>query len=450
MTSVRTTAARVLETVEAGRATLAAAIDRARAEVPDDRDRGLLLELTSGTMRWRGELDAILARASGRRVDDIERPVLQVLRIAAYQLRHLTRVPPHAVVDEAVESVRAVGRARAAGFANAVLRSLGRGIGADAVPARPAPGAQESRHIDYLATALSHPSWLVTRWLRRYGLDQAEAWCRFNNAAPTITIRPRSADDGGEVATAVLAAEPSAARSATMPDAIRLPPGALGRLPAALREALVVQDEGSQLVAHLVDTAPGLSCLDVCAAPGGKTTVLWRDMRAQGLLVAADRRRARVRLLGSTLRDAGVPATIVALDAAAALPFGAVFDRVLLDAPCSGLGTLRRDPDVKWARQETDLARLAATQKTMVVEAARTVRPGGRLIYATCSSEPDENEDVVLDFLGSDSRFALAPPDTAAPVTRRFVDEQGFLRTLPYRDGLDAFFAAVLVRSSDA
>ena len=449
MSSVRTTAARVLEQVEAGRATLGAAVDRARAEVADDRDRGLLLELTSGTLRWRGELDAILAGASGRRVDDIERPVLQALRLGAYQLRHLTRVPAHAVVDEAVESVRALGRARAAGFTNAVLRGVGRGAGLDAVPARPEPDAPTAAKVAYLATALSHPTWLVNRWLGRYGFDQTEAWCHFNNAVPTMTVRARSAEDADAVTAAVLAAEPAATRTAAPPGAIRLPPGSLGRLPAALRGEIAVQDEGSQLVAHVVSPAPGMRCLDVCAAPGGKTTVLWRDMRGEGLLVAGDRRRARVRLLASTLRAAGVPTRVVALDAGAPLPFGAIFDRVLLDAPCSGLGTIRRDPDVKWARTEADLSRFAATQRTMLTEAAGVVRPGGRLIYATCSSEPEENEVVVNAFLDADRRFTMAV-DAAAPEPRRYVSEDGFFRTLPFRDGLDAFFAAVLVRSTSA
>jgi 16S rRNA (cytosine967-C5)-methyltransferase len=193
-----------------------------------------------------------------------------------------------------------------------------------------------------------------------------------------------------------------------------------------------------------------MRCLDVCAAPGGKTTVLWHDMRGDGLLVAADRRRARVRLLASTLRGAQVPTAVVALDAGAPLPFGAAFDRVLLDAPCSGLGTVRRDPDIKWVRTDADLLRFAETQRTMIGEAAGAVRPGGRLIYATCSSEPDENEDVVRAFLASDPRFVLAPPEVTSHDARRFVGQDGYLRTLPHRDGLDAFFAAVLVRSASA
>src|SRR5262249_25940202 len=153
---------------------------------------------------------------------------------------------------------------------------------------------------------------------------------------PTITVRARLAENADEIAAAVLASEPSATRAASTPDAIRLPPGALGRLPAPLRDAIVIQDEGSQLVAHVVSAGPGMRCLDVCPAPGGKPTVLWHDMRGDGLLVAADRRRARVRLLTSTLRSADVPTRVVALDAGTPLPFRAVFDRVLLDAPCSG------------------------------------------------------------------------------------------------------------------
>jgi 16S rRNA (cytosine967-C5)-methyltransferase len=235
-----------------------------------------------------------------------------------------------------------------------------------------------------------------------------------------------------------------------VPDAISLPAGALGRLASDDLERLHVQDEGSQLVARAVAARPGERVLDLCASPGGKTIVMASDLEiasatpAHGL-VAADHRPARLRLLADTLRRSHLAVPIVRLDARGPLPFVDGFDAVLVDAPCSGLGTLSRDPDLKWTRTADQLAGLAADQLRMLRAAAGAVRRGGRLIYATCSSEPEENADVVEKFLGNDGRFGLEP--IAAPgVPPGMIDGRGCLVTLPHRDALDAFFAAMLVR----
>jgi len=213
-----------------------------------------------------------------------------------------------------------------------------------------------------------------------------------------------------------------------------------------------VQDEGSQLVARLAGAKPGERVLDVCAAPGGKTLILAEDMAVPApapasFLVASDRRPARLRLLASTLRAAGLAVPVVGLDATRPLPFPAIFDRVLLDAPCSGLGTLRRDPDLKWSRTPQDLPTLAAAERRMLARTAEVVRPGGSLIYATCSSEPDENIDVVRGFLASDPRFDLVPLPSDAP---ELLTAEGCLTTTPADHGIDAFFAALLVRRQRA
>jgi 16S rRNA (cytosine967-C5)-methyltransferase len=449
MTSVRCAAARALQAVEGGQTTLAAELDRWRAGIADDRDRGLLGEITTGALRWQAELDAVLAHASGRAMDVIDPTVRAVLRVGAYQLLHLDRVPAHAVVDEAVESARTLGHPRAAGFVNAVLRTVQREPAAKALPPRPAASAGPPEQRAYLSTTLSHPAWLVERWIARYGFEAAEAWCRFNNTTPSVTVRAVSASNAAQVFEALEAAHVGATTAARAPNTITLPPGALGRLPAPLRERIVIQDEASQLVAHVVGAQPGMRCLDVCAAPGGKTDVIWRDMRESGLLVASDRRPGRVRLLRTTLRRVGVPERIVVLDATQPLPFDRVFDRVLVDAPCSGLGTVRRDPDVKWRRKAVDFAGFARTQHLMLRHAGEAVRQGGLLVYATCSSEPEENEAVVEAFLESDRRFVVQSAATVGTNegAAAFVDGTGFFRTLPFRDGLDAFFAAVLVRS---
>jgi 16S rRNA (cytosine967-C5)-methyltransferase len=199
-----------------------------------------------------------------------------------------------------------------------------------------------------------------------------------------------------------------------------------------------------------VGATPGEQVLDLCASPGGKTMVMASDLGltpgtvAAGL-VAADHRSARVRLLADTLRSAQVPVHLVRLDARRPLPFGSTFDAVLVDAPCSGLGTLSRDPDLKWSRSAGQFASLAADQRRMLRAAADAVRPGGRLVYATCSSEPEETSEIVDSFLVEDQRFSLSPM-TAPAVPPQMIDARGCLVTLPPRDGIDAYFAVLLVR----
>jgi len=437
MNSVRGSAAGVLLRLDNRRTTLAAELEAARQGMEDRRDRGLLVELATGTLRWRQELDALIEAASRRDVSTIDPIALAVLRLGAYQLRHLSRVPSHAVVHESVEVVRELGAHRAAGFVNAVLRSLIRHRSSSSLPPRPGPGTSDERILQYLSTTLSHPKWLATRWLKRYGFDATERWCQFNNTAPDLTVRTVSPGTTDALLDSMRREGIEARLAPFVHDAIRLPPGALGRLSAELRDAVVVQDEGAQLVARFAAAKPGERVLDVCASPGGKSLVLATDLgldhaESGSVLVAADRRPARVRLLAATIRRTRFRIPVLALDALHPLPFGPVFDAVVVDAPCSGLGTLRRDPDVKWTCEEADLPRFAADQLRMLASAAAAVRPGGRLIYATCSSEPEENDDVVRSFLAKQSEFSVGPAS--------------FFVTRPFEHGLDAYFAAMLVR----
>jgi 16S rRNA (cytosine967-C5)-methyltransferase len=209
----------------------------------------------------------------------------------------------------------------------------------------------------------------------------------------------------------------------------------------------VVQDEASQLVSSLVDARAGARLLDCCASPGGKTTAMATAMADDGLIVACDVRPKRVELLKRTVSASTSRCVhIVQADVLKTLPFSATFNRVLLDAPCSGLGTLRRDPDIRWRRREEDLSVLASAQRQMLAHAAECVAPGGRLIYATCSSEYEENEYVVDDFLATDASFVRVDARSVANVPVEVVDPRGHLQTLPHRHGLEAFFGAVLER----
>ena len=452
MTPARLAAARVLLAVDRGRTTLAAELERHRASVDEDRDRALLFELVAGTLRWRNELDALLSACTTRRLRTVDAPVLGALRLGAYQLTHLDRIPPHAVVHESVELVRELGRARATGFVNAVLRRLARGRPHGALPIRPEPTGSRVNQLAYLTTTLSHPAWLVERWLDRHGFEAAERWCQFNNESPDVTLRSHGRLTPLELVAALGRAGVAAAPTRWVRDAVQVPPGSVSRIPPELTREIAIQDEASQIVAHAVGAESNERVLDACAAPGGKTVIMASDMQRRGVIVAADHRPGRLQVLRGVLDRAGITAPLVQIDASRALPFSAVFDAVLLDAPCSGLGTLRRDPDVKWARHPADLATFAATQRSMLAEVAAVVRPGGRLLYSTCSSEPEENEHIVRAFLASHADFSAAPavPGPAVADADQLVDDRGFLRTLPFKDGLDAFYAALLVRRQAA
>jgi 16S rRNA (cytosine967-C5)-methyltransferase len=448
--AARLAALRVLTAVERGQTTLPEELDRFREGLADPRDRGLLLELTAGVLRWRNALDAAVAAASHRPLADLTPEVRAILRLGAYQLRHLDRVPAHAVVHQAVELTRAIRQPQASGFVNGVLRGLLRRGDALGLPPKPGPGGSRADQVAYLAVTLSHPAWLVERWIDAHGFDAAERWCRFNNAPPDLAVRAVRPDQV-DLSTAAAEAGVVLAPAAYAQDALIAPAGALGRIPAALRDQLVVQEEGSQLVASCTPVRPGGRLLDLCAAPGNKT-VLLATRPGGGFIVAADRRSGRLRLLAATLERAGLRVPILRLDAARPLPFGASFDTVLLDAPCSGLGTLRRDPDLKWRRSPADLPRFAEAQRAMLLHAADAARTDGCVVYATCSSEPEENAEVVDAFLAVRPDFGVRPIGQPSGVhdPERLIDDRGFLRTWPHAHGLDAFFAAVLVRRQPA
>jgi 16S rRNA (cytosine967-C5)-methyltransferase len=443
----RLAAYRVLRAVNGRRVDLPAALARERADLADERDRALTGEIVTGTLRWQGAFDHVIAALAGRPLSRLDPEVVDVLRLTLFQLWHLDRVPASACVNDAVNLVRAAGKRSAAALVNALLRRASRERRAPPLPARAAHPRDAA--LDYLSVTLSHPRWLAARWLDRHGFDAAEAWCRFNNAPAPLTLRVnRLRGTRDEVAEQLRAVGVDTRPTRFAPDGLVVELGNPLRSPLADAGLFTVQDEASQLVAIAVGAAAGERVLDACAAPGGKATALATVVGPAGLVVAADVRPRRVRLLADMVRTLGADhIRIVQADAASRLPFFAVFDRVLVDAPCSGLGTLRRDPDIKWRRTGDDeLARLARTQVAMLIEAARVVRPGGRLVYATCSSEPEENEEVVARFLAGSPEFASGRVSRDLPA--EVVDGRGDLRTDPARHGLEAFFAAVLVKDA--
>jgi 16S rRNA (cytosine967-C5)-methyltransferase len=443
----REAAYEVLRAVSAGSADLPNALARARARLPDERDRALASEIATGTLRWQGTFDHVIAELSRRPVAKLDPEVLDILRSATFQLLHLDRVPAAAVVSDAVNMTKKAGKKSAGPFVNALLRRISRERAHLPVPPRPENLDDRAAALDYLTVTLSHPRWLAARWLDRYGFAATEAWLRFNNQPAPLTLRVNRLRTTGTALAESLAAHGVLVDPGRFgPDAWVVRKGNPLLTPLADTGAFVVQDEASQLVASLVSAGAGERVLDACASPGGKTTAIAAAMDDRGLIVATDVRGRRVDLLARTVRASGARSVKIVQADASALPLRATFDWVLLDVPCSGLGTLRRDPDVRWRRSETDLVRLAASQRRMLEETARVLAPGGRLVYSTCSSEPEENEDVVAALVAGGAFKPVSPRDLSTPV-QALVNAAGHLRTFPFRDGLEAFFGAILTRA---
>jgi 16S rRNA (cytosine967-C5)-methyltransferase len=439
----RDAAFRVLRAIDAGRVDLGDALGRARDPLSDPRDRALATELATGTLRWRGAIDFQLQGLSAKPLARLDAAVLDALRLGAYQLLYLERVPTSAVVNDSVDLVKRAGFRSAAGFANAVLRRLARERGALTWPAH-------DDIVQYLSTVHSHPVWLVRRWLERYGEAATERWLRFNNVPPAMTLAANRLLNTRDELIERLGTE----GVATTPTAVA-PHGVMvtsGRplASAAFRDGYcVVQDEASQIVPELVQAQSAKRALDLCAAPGGKTLAIAAQCAPTGSVVASDVRRRRVRLLAETLeRCRARRVHVVHIANEGPLPFRAgAFDRVLIDAPCSGLGTVRRDPDIRWRRDPSQFESFAAVQRGLLDRVRHAVAPGGRIVYSTCSSEPEENEAVIAAFLATASEFAVQPLREARlhPEIARMETVDGYLRTTP-EFGLEAFFGAILVK----
>jgi 16S rRNA (cytosine967-C5)-methyltransferase len=444
----RTAAFAALRDVNAGRADLPAALAAVRPTLKDERDRALATDLVTGTLRWQRQLDYLIEYFAKRPVSKLDFEVLQILRLGAYQLLHLDRVPAAAAVNDAVAMTRRARKTSAAGLVNAVLRGLSRNTHKLALPLRP----PEGEPLPYLEVSLSHPAWLAHRWLARYGFDATEAWEKFNNAAAPLTIRVNTLKTDAAALTRALAEHGVTVEPARYaPDGLIVTDGNPLRTPLAGTGQFFLQDEASQLVALLAAPEPGMRVLDTCAAPGGKTTALAAMAGDRAEIVATDVRPARVQLLRETVAASGAQnIRVLRADLEAGLPFAAEFDVVFVDAPCSGLGIVRRDPDIRWRRTESHLAPLADAQVKMLGNAAEAVRPGGRLIYSTCSSEPEENERVVQRFLEANASFAhvdlRADKPAAFDALEPVLDRAGVLRTSPHEHGLEAFYGAVLRR----
>jgi 16S rRNA (cytosine967-C5)-methyltransferase len=438
----RAVAARVLERVDTEGAFADLALDGelSRAAL-DPRDAALATELVYGTLRWQRYLDWILAPHSRRRLRDLDARPRVLLRLTAYQLVFLERVPPFAAVDDAVTLAGQRARPGVPQFVNAVLRAFVRRGPREREPAPPRDP------IEAVAVRCSFPTWLARRWIERQGVDEATELMRAMNERPPLTVRTNAR----RTTRAALAARlRDDARLDTTPTTYA-PEGLVvargGRpasWPAFADGALTVQDEASMLVGRLLAPRAGEVVADVCAAPGTKTTHLAELMEDRGRILAFDPQPARLALVAEAAARLGVTIVETRGGTAEALApgFAAACDAVLVDAPCSNLGVLRRNPEVKWRRAPEDIPACAARQREIVAAAATMVKPGGRLVYATCSLEPEENVQVIAALLDEHRDFVTDPP-AEFPLP---LEADGTLRCLPHRHGTDGFTAVRLRR----
>jgi len=424
-------------------------------------DRALTTELVYGTLRWRGRIDYLLDHFLDPPIGELEPVVASSLRIGAYQILFSDRIPDSAAVDEAVRCTRALGVERATGLVNAVLRRLARQHREMPLP------ALDEQPLQHLMYALSLPEWIAARWLAEYGSEGAAALATASNAPPPLTVRANiTRNDRDRLIEGVRQRFPDATPCRYARDGIRLGrKGDPGRDPGFLAGDFTVQDEAAQLVVGLLDPKPGDLVLDCCAAPGAKTTAIAERLGGRGGVLALDRHPRRLRLVGRATRGLGL-AAVHTLERDATRPLGdlpthwlerlegtresysqpALFDRALVDAPCSGLGTLRRNPDARWRVTAAAPRDLARTQVSLLKQAASVLRPGGTLVYSTCTLTREENEEVVQAFLRDTPSLRPTPRDALPDEATGVIGPDGFLRCLPHVHDADGFFAARFTR----
>jgi 16S rRNA (cytosine967-C5)-methyltransferase len=435
--------------------------DALRIELDDavkTEDAGLATELAFGVLRWQRLLDFVIDRYLKKSTNTADVEVRIALRLGVYQLLFLDRVPARAAVHESVELVKRARKRSAAALVNAILRKASK----DPSPGNsPADAVARLLPTDFplaqrLGIQYSHPTWMVERWLRTYGEERTRVLLQANNRAPILSgylLDPQRSDD------AML----SLPRAGCRIQAGRLLQGVwvfeggnTGASEAVRRGWIAIQDEASQAVAHLVAAHPGNSVLDLCAAPGGKTLLLARAVGPTGHVIAADLHEHRVRGMKERFEHAGIRnVETVALDGTQPLSFKRPFDRILVDVPCSGTGTLARHPEIRWKLRAEDLKDLHDRQARLLRNAIPHLAADGRLVYSTCSLEPEENEIVVHEVLGefggafqvADLRDVLKGIFQESVPIESVVDADGFFRTFPPEHGTDGFFAAVIERA---
>lgn len=419
----------------------------------------LATEITFGVLRWRRLLDFLLDRQLKKPVAQLDLPVALALRMGVYQLRFLERIPPRAAVNESVELVKRARKSSAASLVNAVLRRASAGQSE-----RPMTATRESFDqmipgnlpvADRLGILHSHPTWLIERWLNNFGEASTVSLLAANNRTPNLSCAIHDPAHRDEVLAVLRRGGLRIEPGELLKSAFITSRGSPARTEAFRRGSISIQDEASQAVPLLLDVESGDTVLDLCAAPGGKTPPLIRAAGRTGLVVATDRHTHRLNAMRNQFQRLSLDGVqIVELDAAHALPFGRQFDRILVDAPCSGTGTLARHPEIRWRLRPEQLSEFHQLQVGILSSAIKQLAPGGHLVYSTCSMEPDENDEVVSEALASGPSIKRVTQDEIAKLLaphlipgidpQNLIDANGQFRTSPGAHHTDGFFAAIL------
>ena len=418
-------------------------------------DRGFLTELTYGVIRWREKLDWVIRHFSKIPFERIELETLNILRLGIYQILFLSRTPSSAAVNESVELSKRIGGKGGAGFVNAMLRSC---IRQKDEIRYPNIGEDPALHISVVQ---SHPLWLVQRWVKEMGVEETINICMFNNQISPLTLRTNTLKISREDLIRKLEEKELKPLSAAFSEEgilLQDPPPTSG-LPFMKEGLYIIQDEASQLVTSLLDPKPGERILDACAAPGGKTTHMAQKMEDRGEIYGLDLSKGKLDLIEEMCQRLGIRIVKTTKgDAVKPLPIpqGVNFDRILADVPCSGFGTLRKNPDLKWRRGVKDIQRLRELQFSILSNLATYVKEGGVLIYSTCTVFHEENEGVVETFLGGHPEFQL---DQIEKVASAFIADgksekfrpflqNGYFKTFSPKNEMDGFFVARLRKES--
>jgi 16S rRNA (cytosine967-C5)-methyltransferase len=409
-------------------------------------DRAFLTELTYGVLRWRGRLDWVVRHFSKIPFEKIELGILNALRLGLYQILFLSRTPSSAAVNESVELAKRIRGKGGGGFVNAVLRSALR-------------GKEEIRYpelnedpILHISVLESHPLWLVRRWIQELDPEEATRICTFNNKPSPLSLRANALKiKRSELIEKLREKGLKPFHSLYSEGGILLSdPPATSELPFLKEGLYIIQDEASQLVTSILEPKPGELILDACAAPGGKTTHIAQKMENEGEIYALDLTREKLNRVEKFCRSLGIAIVkTVKGDASRPLPYlkGLKFDRILADVPCSGFGTLRRNPDLKWRRTEQDIRRLSGLQSSILKNLAPYVKEGGIFVYSTCTVFREENEDVVERFLGANPEFQLDQIREVLPEKCHPFIKNGYFKTFPPRNEMDGFFVARMIKA---
>lgn len=438
----RGTAVKLLNRVERSDAYLDRLLDaEMRSTDMNELDRGLMNEIVTGVIRWQAKLDWVLTGFFHGNFTKAETNIKNALRVALYQILFLDKVPHSAAVNESVEFIKRLRGQKVGDLVNAILRNILRNVENIRYP-----DPKEDR-IQHLAVIESHPYWLVKRWVERFGYDEAKSLLAANNRRPDLTLRVnRLKIDFNYFLSQLDHHQMQFSRSPYLDFFVRVRHmSGIGGSEMFRQGFFVVQDESAGLAVQLLDPKPGDRVIDMCAAPGGKTTFIGELMKNMGEVVAVDRYETRLNLVKSACQRLGIAnAHFVTADAATLQTQPA--DKVLVDAPCSGLGVLAKKPDAKWKREPEDLLKLVILQAAILENAMAHVKPGGVLVYSTCTTEPEENILLVRNALSAHPEFTIE--NAGQFVKPEVVHPDGFIETFPNKHGMDGAFAVRLRKSA--